>query len=287
MPLIWAGAVLLGGCTSLTPQTAQSPLRRPQMSPDSVVLDVLFVRCPLGDPEINMLLWSEADEQQFPPVLRQQLAQNGFRAGIVSGQIPAPLAKLAKLGDASATSGGDWQTITPDEMENEPTVVGHHLPARAGGRNDVVVSEVYPELPVLTYEGGVAGGSRYPNAQGLFVMKAFPQSDGRVRLDLVPELQYGAIHQQYIANDNGVMQIKSDKHHRVFDSLTVSTVLSPGQLLVITSIPTRPGSLGHQFFTCQEGGKRQQKLLLIRLAQTQQQGLFSPSEPLNLSQSDR
>ena len=48
---IFAALLLLGlpaGCHELTLQRPKSPLNPPQMSDDSLVLDVFFVRCPMG-----------------------------------------------------------------------------------------------------------------------------------------------------------------------------------------------------------------------------------------------
>jgi hypothetical protein len=279
--LIWAGAFLAGGCSSITQESAKSPLHRAQMSPDSVALDIFFVHCPLGDPEINDSLWAQIDEQQLPPVLRQRLVQNGLRVGLASGQIPTPLTRLMDL-SGTPTVLGDWQQLRLDELDAEQKVTGNHVQTRAGKRNEIVASGVYKQLPVLMYDAGGAGGCTYPDARGLFALKATPEPDGRVRLDLVPELQYGETRNQFIGDNNGVVRLEPGQSRRVFDSLAVSAVLSPGQLLVVTSVPTRPGSLGHQFLTLEQGGKRRQKLLLIRLAQTQHQGLFSATEPLDL-----
>ena len=53
-------------------------------------------------------------------------------------------------------------------------------------------------------------------------------------------------------------------------------------MLVLTALPDRPGSVGNYFFTDDSSGQPEQKLLLIRLAQTQHDGLFSPEEILPL-----
>ncbi len=58
----------MAGCTTPFPK-GKSPLMPAQMSPDSVVLDMFFVRFPFGDPAVNEKLWEEIDEQQFPPEL--------------------------------------------------------------------------------------------------------------------------------------------------------------------------------------------------------------------------
>ena len=93
MPSGWRQIVLLAvlamaGCNTPLRQ-AKSPLLPAQMSPDSVMLDIFFIRFPFGDPAVNEKLWEEIDEQQFSPDLRDRLARNGFRAGLVNGQTPS------------------------------------------------------------------------------------------------------------------------------------------------------------------------------------------------------
>jgi len=69
-------------------------------------------------------------------------------------------------------------------------VVRRHLQLQAGKRGDITASGVYPQLPILTCESGQVCGQTYNDAQGVFAVKSLPQPDGRVRLELVPELQH-------------------------------------------------------------------------------------------------
>ena len=98
--LLLLAVLALSGCINPFPAAgllkAKSPLAPPQMSPDSVVLEMFFVRFPFGDPAVNEKLWEEIDEQQFAPDLRERLARNGFRVGLVSGQMPVELSKLLR-----------------------------------------------------------------------------------------------------------------------------------------------------------------------------------------------
>jgi hypothetical protein len=52
-------------------------------------------------------------------------------------------------------------------------------------------------------------------------------------------------------------------------------------MLILSSLPNLPGSLGHHFFT-ESDGQLRQKLLILRLAQTQQDDLFRPPDVLPL-----
>ena len=83
-------------------------------------------------------------------------------------------------------------------------------------------------------------------------MKSFPQPDGRVRLELVPELHHGQPRQRWIG-EQGVLRLDASRPKRTFDDLALSAELAPGAMLVLSSLPNRPGSLGHHFFT--EKGK--------------------------------
>ena len=252
-----------------------------QMSPDSVVLDLFFVRFPFGDPTVNEKLWEEIDEQQFAPDLRERLARNGFRAGLVSGQMPMELSRLLELGDKPAP-GGEAAETRVDDLEAQPRVARQHLQLRAAHRGEIVASGVYSELPVLLCESGHVGGQTYNQAQGIFAVKSFPRPDGRVRLDLVPELHHGQPQPRWVGNQ-GILRMDTSRPKRVFDDMTLTAELTPGTMLVLSSLPNKTGSLGHHFFT-ERADRLEQKLLIVRLSQTQHDGLFNPPEPLKLEE---
>ncbi len=151
-------------------------------------------------------------------------------------------------------------------MEQEPRVVRRYLQLRYGKRSEIIASDVYDELPVLTCEAGGVCGHTYPKAQGLLALKAAPEADGQVRLDLVPEVHYGEPRQRYVG-EGAALVLQAGQARKAFDDLTITAVLPPGHMLLIGSLDSRPGTLGHQFFTCKSNGRLEQKLLLIRLAQ--------------------
>ena len=103
-----------------------------------------------------------------------------------------------------------------------------------------------------------------------------------MRSSLTPNLEYGQPRQQWIGED-GMFRLESGKPKQVFERLKTETILSPNQTLLITSLPQRPGSLGHYLFTEPSSGRTEQKLLMIRLAQTKFDDLFAeavaPAEP--------
>ena len=268
------------GCSAPI-QKGRSPLMPARMSDDSVVLDMFFVRFPFGDPTVNEELWEEIDEQRFSPELRERLTQNGFRVGLISGPIPAKLSELLQLTDKPAPTG-ELEGAQVDSLETQPSVVRRHLQIRAGQRSDIVASGVHAELPVFTGESGRLSGQTYFQAQGIFAVKSLPQPNGRVRLELTPELHHDQPQQRWVGR-HGMMRLDTSRPKRAFDEMILATDLTPGAMLVLSSLPNRPGSLGHYFFT-QNDGRREQKLLVVRLSQTQHDGLFATPEPLDLEE---
>ena len=270
----------IAGCN--TPlRKGKSPLMPAQMSSDSVVLDMFFVRFPFGDPAVNDKLWEEIDEQQFSPELRERLARNGFRVGLVSGPMPVELSKLLQLNDKPAPTQ-EIEDAKIDNLEAQPRVVRRHLQLRAGQRSEIIASGVYAQLPVLIWESGQVCGQTYNQARGIFAVTSFPQPDGRVRLELAPELHHGQARQRWVGSQ-GILRLEAGQPRQTFDDMTITADIAPGAMLMLSSLPNRPGSLGHHFFT-ESDGRLEQKLLIVRLSQTQHDGLFNPPEPLKLEE---
>ena len=278
--LLLSAALLLSGCMSPPQATSKSPLAPARMTPQSVVLQLFFVRFPVGDPRAGQTLWQEIDEQQLAPDARRWLVRNGFRAGVVAGHIPAALADLLQIDDEPppVDPANEPQAI---DLECAPLVVRRHLQVRPGRRSEIVASGVVEEMPVLVCEGGAVGGEIYREAQSVFAAKASPDPDGRVRIELTPELHHGAPKQRW-ATSPGMLRLEAGRAKRVFDEARLEATLSPGHMLVITSLPDRPGSLGHHFFSEDCSGSVEQKLLVVRLAQTQHDVLFDPAAVLAL-----
>jgi hypothetical protein len=271
----------LAGCTNPLSK-GRSVLRQPELPADSIVLDVFFARFPLGDPEANEQLWQEVDEQHFPAELRKRLAQNGFRVGLVGSHLPVALSKLLDLKDKPAPAGAETEIKVAD-LGGEPRVERRHMPLRSGGQGQLIASPVYDQLTVLLCEPAGLCGQTYAQAQAMLTVTATAEADGRVRVQLVPELHHDQPKQHWVG-DQGAFRLDTSRPKRVFDDLGVSASLAPGAMLLVTSLPSRPGSLGHHFFT-EKTEPAEQKLLVVRLAQTQHDGLFSPPEPLKLDES--
>lgn len=268
------------GCHEMTKRPVRSLLRPVPMSPDSVVVDIFFVRFPFGDPEANSELWAEIDEQHFPTELRERLSRNGFRVGLLAGPLPGILSRLLEMADKPPPSGASMEVKVTD-LGEDPKVVRRHVQVRAGQRTEIQASGVYARLPVLLCEARGLCGQEYADAQGVLALRADPQPDGRVRLRLVPEVHHGQPRLQRIPTPGGV-RLEPGRPRRAFDDLALVATLQPGHMILLSSLPHKPGSLGHYFFTQEMSGKLEQKLVVIRLSQTQRDDLFGDVGPLPL-----
>ncbi len=273
------GCLVLGGCAGPAMLKENSPLRSATMWPDTVVLEVFFVRVPLGDVDANETLWQHVDEQRLPAELREHLAHNGFRVGLVGNRVPDVLQRLLQLEDKPAPSGGASK-IDAESMADKPTVVRRHLSIRKGHRKEIVTSGIHDSLPLLIHESGQLSGKTYHKAQGVLAVKTFPESGGRVRIDLTPELHHDAIQQRWVG-DRGMLRLEAKRPRRIFDKMALSTSMSPGDMLVVGCLPDRLGSLGYHFLA-EEDGRMEQKLIIFRLSQTQHDDLFGPADILSL-----
>jgi hypothetical protein len=145
----------------------------------------------------------------------------------------------------------------------------------SGWHGEIISSGIYPQLPLLTREDGRVSGQTYAAAQGILQAKAEALGDRRIHLSIVPELQYGQTRQQWTVED-GRLVGQQGKSKRVFDHLAFEATLAPQEMLVLTSLPQRCGTLGHYLFTEPHDDQLQQKLLLVRLAESRASDLFAP-----------
>ena len=268
---------MVAGCTPLSRVPIEPPsLPAVIMLGDSVAIEICQLRIPVDGAVLGEPFWAELDETHLPVPLRQRLTANGFRCGLAGIQLPGGLQRLLD-GPAKRSDGSDNETVAVETVaiETEAPAVYRRLTCRAGRRNEIVTSEVVETLEVLYQEEGQIRGQSCPGAQCLLAMKTRPRGDGRVELELTPEVHYGRPRHSWTGRD-GVFRQEVGRQRKVFDKLRLEVVLSPGETLVLSAGPDTKG-LGRGFFWRQSDGQPCQKLLLLRIAQTQRDDLFSPA----------
>jgi hypothetical protein len=265
------------GCLADRPKRdGQTLLKKPRMAPDSVVLEVFAVHFRRDDQELYRSIWQEVDEQAVPAETRRRLAENGFRAGVVSGHLPQAVQRILEL-HSQPTPEQDpaGQQVNVVTFDGRPTVRIQQMQLPARRRGEIAASNVYASAAPLFCEDGLVHGETFELCQGMLALKAVPQNDGRVRLEIVPELHYGEAQRRFTSAE-GVLNLETGRPRKAQAKLAQELLLSAGDLYVVGSSHAKQGSLGDYFYTVESGNTPHAKLLFVRLAHTQNDGLFAP-----------
>ena len=273
------GALLLAsaaGCASWK-KSDESPsefLPKPKQSLDSVLVTTVLVRFPYRKLEKLQEIWNSTDESIFDIELRERLAMNGLRAGRFIGDLPSIIREQIDETAAQQNSDALEHAGLAADVDNRM----RQLQCRAGRRKDLLVRrEVNEPLTVLTSKDGKVSGETFDNPAVLFDLRAIPHGDGQATIELVPEVQYGAHRQSYVASEFGVRP-EMRRSQRVWRELKMSAKLRPGEILAIASVHP-PKALGSVFFTTQTADQTQEYVvLLIRVGETQLDELFAPED---------
>jgi hypothetical protein len=160
------------------------------------------------------------------------------------------------------------------KFDGKPMVRIQQMQLRTSKRGEIAVSGIYAAAPLLFKEHGQVRGESFEQCQGMLAVKPIPLNDGRVRLEFVPEVHHGTPHQRWTSSE-GVVQFETGRPREALTRLSQEVTLSPGDMFVIGSLPGQPGSVGDYFFTVETSTPPQNKVLFVRLSQTQNDDLFT------------
>jgi hypothetical protein len=271
-------AALLSGCQLWsTPewtvdQAKTLELPAPRMSADSVILEIAFVHVTPTANQVDAALWHDVNAVPLPWQTQKKLALNGIRCGLIAGQLPASLQQLIQA---------DKNTLDLQDLNGN---LGHDLQgrsqrlhSRAGRRGQIVLTKnILPTVHLVTRDGDYSSGETFHQAQCVLEIRTYPQGDGRVRVQLTPEIQHGHLRSQFVGHD-GSWLINNDRETRSFDSLAMEVLMTPGESLVLSCTADVKG-LGQHMFVDGKRDSDTQYLVLVRLAQTQFDDLFAPDK---------
>ena len=140
----------------------------------------------------------------------------------------------------------------PIDVLREPKIRRSLWQTRAGHPGLVVTAGEQSRIPqvavLLRGEDGHVTGRTYERVLGSLSMKVMPERDGRVRIEIIPQLEHGDPRSRFVAADG---MIKPDYRPEtvLFKDLEIDAALSPGQTLILGTRASKPGSLGSHFFT--------------------------------------
>ncbi len=271
--LLLAVAAFIGCSPWSTSPGGKSLLQSAKMSPDSVVLELAMLDLAAVQEAWTADLWREADEQQVPTELRGKLARNGLRCGVLGGQLPSWITDhLADRGKLLQLDESECTAVVSDLLAQR------RIQCRANQHRSVPVGSKCKELSLSC--PGSEELTKYVDAQCHLSITANPKGDGRVALELVPEIEHGSPRQRWVGGD-GLFRLDASRDSIRYDDLKVTATLVPGQTLILESLPNANG-VGKAFVGNKTSGpaSAQGKLVLVRLAQTQFDDLFAPQQSL-------
>jgi hypothetical protein len=270
--------VAAAGCAAFKKQAESEPSSLPALKPagDTVGLEIAFLKlAPTAQSQAN-LVWNDVDETRLPNELRRRLHANGMRCGCFGAQMPETLRQLVdQATESQVGSTEDGVQVGAGHVHTR-----RQLQSRTAQRNEILASQILPEIAVLSNVGGQIVGNTYHDAQCIWNLKTFPQGDGRVRLQLTPEVHYGKPQNQWIGQSTGIFRQVTARRRKVFEDLRSEIDVNPGHTCLLSATDPVKG-LGHHFFTYgAEAETPGPKLLLIRLARTQYEDLFGGEQIL-------
>lgn len=259
--VLWFALLAIGGCRFVEPHTAgKSPLAPLSLSPDTITLEVFSAPAAPDDPQFAKL-WELVDEQALPAESRRQLAAGGMRAGLVGPGVPGPLAAVLKVTDRRVEDS-ERQMVS---LDPDGGVKLRLLHAQAGKRIELAIPRVREEMSLLEAVDGRVQGKTYRQAECRLALRAFPQGDGRVRLDLTPELHHGEF-KSHVRGSDGVLLWTQEREKKIFEDLKLEPALAAGQMLLLTCRPNRSGTAGWHFFVDTSASKPEAILWVFRVA---------------------
>ncbi|RCS40526.1 hypothetical protein DTL42_24440 [Bremerella cremea] len=272
--LVVTALVALSGCALWhTPEDLPpSELPKRTVSEDTVMLEM--ARISLGSLEEQAFqgVWQEVDEQSIPLDKRRELSANGFRVGIIDFHVPAVIRDIIK--GKEGTKGPNGEEMVQVDGEARAAINHRYFPR--GKRSEYVMVPLQSEVSLLERIDGIVRGETYEDAECKFIMKAFPQNDGRVKIAITPEIHYGQARQR-VESGEGMFRIENRRETRVLSQVEFAATLEPGQTLLISGT-NEPMGIGQVYFQRESGGALRRQVLLIRVAGTQFDDLFQTSK---------
>ena len=245
---------LPGGADGPPDAAAAGGAARP--APRTIPVEVVFVRHEEHDPVLGAELWDVIDEQALDDALRRRLAANGLRAGIVTGGLPPHLAERMlpdHIDEATAS----------DAVAADAPLAKRLLRLLPGRRSEILLAAGIRELVLLEERAGQVRGGTFHDASGLVELKVRPAADGRVRLELVPEIRHGPLERSWVGEE-GMFRMEAGQRRHRRDDLAFGLDLRDGDLLVLGCAGEKAATLGDALLRDQGGDRSTKRLVVIR-----------------------
>ena len=232
-----------------TARHARTVTQTAAQAPDGdvkIVMQTRLLERPAGDEYLTRGLWRETTDP-LPHELSARLAVNGLRVGVISGQLPIELERMA-ASEASVVNPM-LRTFRPNLPKAIP-VNGAIANCEADVRADL---------------GREPVAKAWRAADCGVIVTAIPLPDGRLTLKAEYQIQHGERSFAYQPNSDGTAF--DGRHQRTvepFPTLAFDITLNRGELLFFGSTAAPVGTLGQAFFYPTSADRLRQRVLLVQ-----------------------
>lgn len=254
--VVLLGAAVAGvGCERLLtrrgPTAAETIARSlaPVASSDGVVVDSVLLERPAGDPFLDRDLWASVLPVGSPET-RALLAENGLRAGVLTGSVPTRF--LTLLESQAETIDPQTRTFNVRKESVIPTA-GPVDPCR---------------YSVLTDLAGKPTPVELSQARCGVLIRPQPTTDARVRMYCEPRVQHGVSREWYRPSEDGTRFTRFEEVPlEMYPECGFEVTLAAADYLLIGWVADQPGTLGSALFGVEAEGRPRQRVLVVRARQ--------------------
>ena len=254
---VMATGILFIGCAPLkdrssadTSSNSSFSIARSSMNPGAVAVQLAVVQLDSDQREMFEQFWGHLDQLKLPLTARKTADENGLRYAVMSPQIPSILTELLKSRDIDLNALDDLkrQMAEAGILKSPSRMVLHQrIENDTGEEYAIPTSDVYPQKEWSI--AGTAGNDITGNGQwvkGVYQLASFPQSDGSVRLVMLPEIHHGLPRNRFDVSQRTFLMSESQIETKV-TPLEFKVDLELGETLIIAPNGSAEG-IGDLFF---------------------------------------
>lgn len=226
--------------------------------PRTIPCELVFVRFGEHDSHLTTDVWNLADEQVLDGEVRRRLQANGLRVGVIAAALPPDLQQrfAAPVDPALEATAG------PSLVE-APAVVRRTLRLLPGRENEVLASSGIDELILMESVDDTVQGGTYRDASAVFVVRAWPAANGKVRVQVCPVIKHGPTERTWVGDD-GVFRLEAGQKRHELDHLLFEATIAPESILLVSCAGDASSTVGDAFCRDRDNAIAGRRLIALR-----------------------
>lgn len=233
-------------------------LPQPMLPKDSVGVEIATVTFDATNKQLLQEILLELDEQVLDANLRGLMARNGFVGGSLGSHLPTSIQLLLM-------EAADRRMHPTAENQVDTADLQRFVQCRPGQRKGIGLWSTVDLMTLQQDKGDFLVPVQYASATALLGLRCQQTSGGSALVTLTPEIKHGSLRQKFVVQNSSIHRA-SEQETLEYKELEMTFPLVSGETLLLTC-NDREAMLGQRTFQNELGTR--QKILLIRLAQTQ------------------